>query len=81
MQLAHINVTEPQSIAAFYNLEKDFMKFVQKVQNKNMKRYTRPRIPQASSDRGHLGQPPAKKFCADTMRDKHTSAQDVMNLV
>ena len=53
-QVAHVNITEPTSMAACSNLEKDFYNFVLRVQKKNAKKNQGPNIPVPQArDRGH----------------------------
>ena len=49
MQHANVNVTEPQSIQACHNMEKDFYNFVLRVHRKNSRRNIRPNIPVATA--------------------------------
>ena len=44
-QIAHVNITEPTSVAACGVLEKDFYTFVLRVQRKNRKKNQGPNIP------------------------------------
>ena len=44
-QIAHVNITEPTSVAACGVLEKDFYTFVLRVQRKNRKKTQGPNIP------------------------------------